>query len=268
MPSHKTITAFAVCIALAAGSPTSGAAVDFAAARRAMVEKIRTVLREASPPADDEQFERALAVVNTVPREKFVLKAARPYAYMTVPLQIGYDQTISDPYIVTLMTAAARLPAGANVLDVGTGSGYQAAVLSPLARTVWSIEIVKPLAQEAAKRLRSLGYRNVAVRAGDGFAGWPEKAPFDAIIVAAGSATVPKPLVDQLKVGGRLIIPIGPSTAQENLLVIEKKADGTLDRCSLGGIMFVPLTGEGARPAYLRGMRDRTIRQCFDAAVT
>ncbi|MBN2971049.1 protein-L-isoaspartate(D-aspartate) O-methyltransferase [Roseomonas aeriglobus] len=258
-----------IILALAlVATPVVAAADRYADARRTMVEKIRAGIREASPQADDDGLERVLNVVSTIPRERFVADAAKPYAYLTTPLEIGYGQTISDPYIVTLMTAAARLPADANVLDIGTGSGYQAAVLSPLARSVWSVEIVEPLAKQAGARLRRLGYRNVTVRAGDGFAGWPDKAPFDAIIVAAGAATIPQPLIDQLKVGGRMIIPIGPSTAQELLLVVKKRADGTLDRCSLGGIMFVPLTGAGERPTTLRGLRDRSIRQCYDAPVT
>lgn len=157
--------------------------------RRLMVERIRTDVRKSAPSAATPALDRALEIIGKLPREDFVAPEGRRFAYVDTPQQIGYEQTISDPYVVAIMTAALDLPPAANVLDVGTGSGYQAAVLSSLAAKVWSIEIVDPLAKAAAKRLKRMGYRNVAVRSGDGFAGWPESAPFDGIIVAAGSAT-------------------------------------------------------------------------------
>lgn len=187
----------------------------------------------------------------------------RAQAYKDSPLPIGYGQTISDAYIVTVMTAALNLPPHANVLEVGTGSGYQAAVLSKLSSTVHSIEIVAPLAARAAKLLASLGMSNVTVRAGDGFRGWPEAAPFDGIIVTAGAAEIPPPLVAQLKPGGTLIMPIGPEWPLEQLLVVRKSADGKLSRCSMGPVMFVPLTGRGERPQNLKGLYDRSVPDCF-----
>jgi len=167
-----------------------------------------------------------------------------------------------------VITAQLKLPPNADVLDIGTGSGYQAAVLSPLAGQVSSIEIVEPLALEAAKRLRHLGYRNIDVRAGDGFAGWPERAPFDDIVVAAGAASIPQPLLDQLKPGGRLVMPIGPTSPQEQLLVITKEADGSLTRCTLGLTQFVPFTGRGKRPPNLPDPTGRTVPGCFEVDVT
>ncbi|MCU6453402.1 protein-L-isoaspartate(D-aspartate) O-methyltransferase [Sphingomonas sp. A2-49] len=241
---------------------------SFAEKRRDLVEGIRRQVREADPALDDAQFERVLSIIGAIPREEFVSRAARPYAYLPTPLQIGYGQTISDAYIQAIMTAELRLPPNAEVLDVGTGSRYQAALLAPLARRVSSIEIVKGLADEAAARLRRLGYRNIEVRAGDGFAGWPEHAPFDGIVVAAGAAAVPQPLLDQLKPGGRLVMPVGPSGAQEQLLVYSKRADGEVRRCSLGWTMFVPLTGTGERAADSRGLIDRGIPSCHAQPLT
>ena len=241
---------------------------SFAERRRELVEDIRKRVKEADPEVDDARLEGVLAVIGAIPREQFVAREAMQLAYLPTPLKIGYEQTISDAYIVAIMTAELRLPPNAEVLDVGTGSGYQAAVLSPLARRVSSIEIVKPLADQAALRLRRLGYRNIEVRAGDGFAGWPEHAPFDGIVVAAGAAQVPQPLLDQLKPGGRLVMPIGPTGPQEQLLVLTKSGDGKITRCSLGWTMFVPLTGAGERPAGSRGLMDRTLPRCHAADLT
>lgn len=238
-----------------------------ASERTAMLTNIQATIRSASPSADNADLARTLRAMSDVDRDGFVPVPLRRQAYAERPLPIGHDQTISDPYIVAVMTAAARIQRGANVLDVGTGSGYQAAVLSRIAQRVSSIEIVAPLAKEAARRLSALGYRNVSVRAGDGFAGWPERAPFDAIVVTAGAAGVPQPLLDQLKPGGRLVMPIGPSYAQEQILVFSKGVDGTLKRCTLGWSMFVPLTGKGERLPGSRGLLDTTIPLCFEGPV-
>lgn len=241
---------------------------SYADKRRELVDGIRSEVRKIAPEVDDARFEGVLTIIDAIPREEFVSKEARQLAYLPTPLQIGYGQTISDAYIQAIMTTELRLPPNAEVLDVGTGSGYQAAILSALARRVSSIEIVPPLAHQAAKRLRRLGYRNVEVRAGDGFAGWPEHAPFDGIVVAAGAAAVPQPLLDQLKPGGRLVMPIGPTGAQEQLLVYTKGQDGSTTRCSLGWAMFVGLTGAGQRPAGSRGLMDRSIPRCHGADLT
>ena len=242
--------------------------LPFPAQRQLMVERIRTDVRSSATTADTPALERALEVIGKLPREQFVAKKGKRFAYVDAPQQIGFDQTISDPYVVAIMTAALDLPPGASVLDVGTGSGYQAAVLSSLAAKVSSIEIVDPLAKAAAKRLRGMGYTNVAVRSGDGFAGWPENAPFDGIIVAAGAAIVPQPLIDQLKPGGRLVMPIGKSQVLEQLLVITKQGDGSISRCSLGWAMFVPLTGKGETPHDPRGLFDRSIPLCHGTPIT
>jgi protein-L-isoaspartate(D-aspartate) O-methyltransferase len=235
-----------------------------AADRAAMIERIHAQIRRAAPAMDDAFLAGTLAAMASVAREAFVPEQFAGQAYRERSLPIGYDQTISDPYVVALMTTAARLPRDANVLDVGTGSGYQAAVLARLAATVSSIEIVAPLAEQAASRLAALGFGNIEVRAGDGYAGWAEHAPFDAIIVAAGAADVPQPLLDQLKPNGRLVMPIGPSWAQEQIMVVAKAADGAITRCSLGWTMFVPLTGRGMRRPDASGIFDTTIPTCFE----
>ena len=242
--------------------------MSFSARRASMVALIRRNARRAAPALDDEYFEAALRVMGRIPREQFVPRETRQLAYVPSSLKIGYDQTISDAYIVAVMTAQLHLPVNAEVLDVGTGSGYQAAVLSPLARHVASIEIVEPLAREAAKRLRHWGYRNIDVRAGDGFAGWPEHAPFDGIVVAAGAAAIPQPLLDQLKPGGRLVMPIGSTGPQEQLMVVTKGTDGSFTRCTLGLTQFVPLTGQGKRPLDHNSNSERTVPGCFAVDVT
>jgi protein-L-isoaspartate(D-aspartate) O-methyltransferase len=184
---------------------------------------------------------QVLAAMARVPRHKFVPGVEPTAAYADHPLPIGYGQTISQPYVVALMTQAAGPHRRGRALDVGTGCGYQAAVLAELYPEVYSIEIVQPLAEQAQQRLADLGYKNVTVRHGDGQHGWPEFAPFEAIVVAAAPPKVPQPLVDQLALGGRLVIPVG--RAHQNLLVIEKRLDGTLLRQWLAPVAFVPMTG-------------------------
>lgn len=189
--------------------------------------------------------DRVLRSMETVPRHEFVSAAYRDVAYGDRPQPIGHGQTISQPYIVALMTQLAGPGEDARVLDVGTGSGYQAAVLSLLVKEVYSIEIIGDLAEGARERLRELGYRNVDVRCGDGYRGWEEHAPFDAIIVAAAPDHVPQPLIDQLAVGGRLVIPVG--RGNQELLVIEKQPEGGVTRRTVTPVAFVPMTGEAER---------------------
>jgi protein-L-isoaspartate(D-aspartate) O-methyltransferase len=205
----------------------------FAALRgRMVVEQIEA--RNVTDP-------RVLAAMLTVPRHRFVPERLRREAYDDNPLPIGEGQTISQPYIVALMSELLQLTGAERVLEVGNGSGYQAAVLAELAKEVYSIEILEPLARRAAATLRELGYAGVVVRAGDGYLGWPEAAPFDAIIVTAAPDHIPQPLVDQLKVGGRLVIPVGAFS--QELLQCMKTPTGLLRR-DIIPVRFVPLTGD------------------------
>lgn len=185
-----------------------------------------------------------LAVLARVPRHEFVPPALRDHAYEDRALPIGHEQTISQPFVVAFMTAALRLQPGDRVLEIGTGSGYQAAVLSLLVREVHTIEIVAPLAAQAAATLQRLGYGNVVVHSGDGYRGWPGAAPFDAILVTAAPDHVPPALVQQLRPGGRMILPVGIGAQQ--LVLVEKGPDGATQR-SLLDVRFVPMTGEAQR---------------------
>ena len=210
------------------------ASVDtVAAAREAMVRDIEAAgVRDAA----------VLAALRAVPRHELVPEAVRALAYEDHPLPIGHEQTISQPYIVALMSQLAGVKPGDRVLEVGTGSGYQAAVLAELGAEVYSIEIVEPLARRAAADLERLGYAGrVHVRAGDGYRGWPEHAPFAAIIVTAAPPEVPQPLVDQLAVGGRLVVPVGD--AYQELRVIVRTEGGVREEPSIP-VRFVPMTGE------------------------
>jgi protein-L-isoaspartate(D-aspartate) O-methyltransferase len=190
-----------------------------------------------------------LAAMLSVPRHEFVPDRVKPFAYADEPLPIGQDQTISQPYIVAAMTELVQVGPDDTVLEIGTGSGYQAAVLARIVKQVYSIEIVPELGRTAAERLPRLGYTNVEVRIGDGYVGWPEHAPFDGIIVTAGADHVPAPLVEQLKAGGRMVIPVGLTLSAQHLLLIEKMQDGTIRTNNVMPVRFVPLTGAGARSA-------------------
>ncbi|MCA9239851.1 MAG: protein-L-isoaspartate(D-aspartate) O-methyltransferase [Planctomycetales bacterium] len=204
-------------------------------------EQTRRLMVEHQLAARDIVDPRVLDAMRRVPRHLFVDEPYRKAAYRDYPLPIGYDQTISQPYIVALMTQLARPTADAIALDVGTGCGYQAAVLGELVSDVYSIEIIEPLAERATRRLAEMGYSNVHVQRGDGHRGWPEHAPYDFILAAAAPGHVPPALEEQLKPGGRLVIPVGEG--YQELLLIEKRPDGQLAQRSISPVAFVPMTG-------------------------
>jgi len=240
--AHGIFGAAIAGVLLVAGM-NAGAAEGASADREQMVAEIvqithdtrletgRAVLREST-----------LAAMRKVERHRFVPPSQEAHAYENRPLAIGLGQTISQPFIVALMTDLMDLQPGTRVLEVGTGSGYQAAVLAEIASAVYSIEIVEPLAREAARALAAAGYRNVHTRVGDGYAGWPEAAPFDAVMVTAAAPHVPQPLIDQLKNGGRMVIPVGEPAGAQSLYVIEKNAGGGVIRRKVLDVRFVPLT--------------------------
>ena len=207
---------------------------DFAAQRQRMVEQ------QLKPRGIKD--ERLLAAMARVPREEFVPADERGDAYEDGPLPIGFDQTISQPYIVAFMTEQLRLKPSDRLLEIGSGSGYQAAVLAELVADVYTIEILEPLAKTAEATLQRLGYKNVHLKIGDGYQGWPEEAPFDAIIVTCAPDKVPQPLVDQLKDGGRMVIPVGERFAQQ-LYLLEKK-NGQLKESATLPVRFVPMVRE------------------------
>jgi protein-L-isoaspartate(D-aspartate) O-methyltransferase len=224
-------------LACAASDAQQRSEIDWQRERARMVdEQIR---------ARDIRSPRVLDAMRAVPRHLFVPDPQRRDAYGDYPLPIGHDQTISQPYIVAFMTEALEVGAGDRVLEIGTGSGYQAAVLSTLAKDVYTIEIVAPLADRARETLASLGYRNVHVRSGNGYLGWPEHAPFDRIMVTAAPDEVPPVLVQQLKVGGLMAIPVG--TISQELRVMRRTATGTETLRTLP-VRFVPMTGKPKAP--------------------
>ncbi len=221
----------------------------FAAQREQMVRtQLQTRVFGRTPITD----EAVLAAMRTVPRHRFVPDNRVTDAYADSPLPIGHQQTISQPYIVATMTEALALKADHRVLEIGTGSGYQAAVLAEIVAEVYTIEIVEPLGKRAARVLKDLDYKNVHTRIGDGYKGWPGKAPFDAIIVTAAPDHVPQPLIDQLKPGGRMVIPVGPEGRIQELRLITKDADGHVDERMLEAVRFVPLTRDEPEPSGQR----------------
>jgi len=217
-------------------------AQDYAGQRARLVVEVdatyamtraETGLAAMSPPVR--------AALAKVERHRFVTASQAAAAYRNHPLPIGSGQTISQPYIVALSTDLIAPQAGQRVLEIGTGSGYQAAILAEIVSKVYSIELVPSLGKEAAERLTTLGYANVEVRIGDGYAGWPEQAPFDGIVVTAAAPRVPQALVDQLKPGGRMVIPVGASHGAQELLLLVKRADGSVEKKSVLSVRFVPL---------------------------
>ena len=237
----------AAAVALLLSALAARAAPDgYEDARRGMLEAVRRLVADTQVETGRAALApEVMRALEDVPRHEFVPPARKSRAYENRPLPIGYGQTISQPYIVALMTDLLEVGPGSVVLEVGTGSGYQAAVLAELGVRVFSVEIIPPLAESAARRLERLGYRDVALKLGDGYYGWPEHAPFDAIIVTAAAGHVPPPLVQQLAVDGRMVIPVGPRFAVQHLLLVEKGAEeGEVFARSILPVRFVPLTGE------------------------
>lgn len=239
--------AAAAVLMLIAGSAQAGNTEenDMAAKRDDMLTKVRASVRDsANYTGYEELSDVVMQAMGKVPRHAFVPIEHRHLAYQNTPLPIAAGQTISQPLIVALMTELLQPKPGDVVLEVGTGSGYQAAVLAELVAQVYSVEIVDSLAESAARTLQELGYDNVTVRAGDGYQGWPEHAPFDGIIVTAAADELPAPLLQQLKPGARLVIPVGEEHGYQELLLVEVGADGQIVSRSVLPVRFVPLTGE------------------------
>jgi protein-L-isoaspartate(D-aspartate) O-methyltransferase len=231
----------ASCIAATSGAQDFGAErAALVAERAALVAEIERDIAATRPAGKSELDQRVVQALAHVPRHRFVPASLQDLAYQDTPLPIGNDQTISQPYIVALMTELAEIDNADVVLEIGTGSGYQAAVLAEIAREVYTIEIIEPLGRGAMRVLEVLGYDNVTVRIGDGYAGWPEKAPFDAILVTAAPEVVPPALIEQLKPGGRLVVPVGADYATQILSVIEKTPTGELTTTDVLPVRFVP----------------------------
>ena len=217
---------------------------EYATARAEMVVVVdyyATLARDADEAKFNDDVMRALA---TVERHEFVPRQQKPYAYENRPLPIGHGQTISQPYIVALMTELVEPEPHDVVLEIGTGSGYQAAVLAELVNHVYSIEIIEALAEESKARLGRLGYDNVSTKLADGYYGWQEHAPFDVIVVTAAASHVPPPLIQQLKPGGRMVVPVGGRFMTQQLLLLEKTDDDEIITRQIAAVRFVPLTGE------------------------
>ena len=238
------IAAFILVTLWFAGSPATAADDPFAEAREAMVRAVAETTEETAEWIGKAALSpRVMEAMGRVPRHLFVPWDLQDMAYLNRPLPIGYGQTISQPYIVALMTDLLAPEPGDVAFELGTGSSYQAAVLAELVAEVYTVEIVPPLAESAAERLETLGYDNVTVRAGDGYFGWPEHAPFDIIVVTAAASHVPPPLIAQLKPGGRMAIPVGSPFLTQQLLLVEKRMDGTVTSRQMLPVIFVPLTG-------------------------
>lgn len=224
-------------------SAAAQADTGYEAERRGMVREIQNGVSETSDFTGIDKLDDAVIdALMAVPRHKFVPPESRSEAYDNRALAIGEGQTISQPYVVAMMTQLSEIDGHSRVLEIGTGSGYQAAVLAEIVEHVYTIEIIDTLARRAAATLDAEDYANVEVKSGDGYLGWPEYAPFDAILVTAAPETVPKPLIEQLAVGGKLVIPVGPQGATQSLQVLEKSADGDVTTQHVLPVRFVPLT--------------------------
>lgn len=235
----------ALALVFAAWSGAALAAADeeeYAWRRAVLVKQIEADVHATGRYIGKDRLDaRVIEVIGAVKRHEFVPDSEKPYAYINRPLPIGYGQTISQPYIVALMTDLLGIDEDSVVLEVGTGSGYQAAILAELVERVYTIEIIEPLGERARTRLERLGYGNVTVRIGDGYYGWEERAPFDAIVVTAAASFVPPPLIAQLKPGGRMVIPVGGRFLVQQLVLIEKAADGSVTTRQMLPVRFVPL---------------------------
>ncbi|MGD8978058.1 MAG: protein-L-isoaspartate(D-aspartate) O-methyltransferase [Gammaproteobacteria bacterium] len=241
---RQVTTVILALTALCHGGPAT-AAEDYAARREALLAEIEADVRFTSRALGTDRLgPRVREAMATVPRHEFVPADVRRYAYANRPLPIGHGQTISQPYIVAIMTDLIEPEAGDVVLEVGTGSGYQAAVLARVVGKVCSIEIIPALARRARRDLNRLGFGNVETRTGDGYYGWPDCGPFDAIVVTAGAPHVPPPLIEQLKPGGRMIIPVGSRFMTQQLLLVEKSTEGEVTTRHVLPVRFVPLTGD------------------------
>jgi len=225
---------------------SSGLAADgYPQLRRQMMEEIEQDVRDTAYYIDKEALdERVMRVMSEVPRHEFVPEGVRTAAYENRPLPIGHGQTISQPYVVALMTDLLRPQPDHKVLELGTGSGYQAAILSPLVDKVYTIEIIEQLGEQATRRFQRLGYDNISSRIADGYYGWETEAPFDSIVVTAAADQIPPPLIEQLKAGGRMVIPLGGRFQVQQLMLIEKTEEGKLTTRQILPVRFVPLTGD------------------------
>lgn len=236
--------AYRVVLAVLFGLAFTLQADDYQQSRQAMIEEIKQDVRDTSFYLDKEYLEpRVMQALGKVPRHEFVPDRLRKFAYDNRPLPIGHGQTISQPYIVALMTDLIKPEPHQTVLEIGTGSGYQAAILAQLAAQVYSIEIIQALGEQAREKISQLGYKNITVRIGDGYYGWKQHAPFDAIVVTAAASHIPPPLIQQLKPGGRMIIPVGSRFMTQQLVVVEKNTEGAVTTRQILPVMFVPLTG-------------------------
>jgi protein-L-isoaspartate(D-aspartate) O-methyltransferase len=244
MTHHNRFVACLTLTAILLVGAATVAADPYRAARLGMIEEIQDTARLTSMSLDMEALDpRVLQAMATVPRHVLVPEARRKAAYENRPLAIGHGQTISQPYIVALMTDLLKLKPGDRVLEIGTGSGYQAAVLAELGHQVYSIEIIEPLGERARRDLDRLGYENIEVQIGDGYYGWEEHAPFEAIIVTAAASHVPPPLIKQLRPGGRMVIPVGSRFMVQQLVLVDKDREGEVTTRQILPVRFVPLTG-------------------------
>ena len=243
--TQRSFLFFYTCLCLLLPGSNGMASDQYAEPRQKMVRAIEADVNETSLYINKKRLDaRVMSVMGRVERHKFVPPSHQSWAYANQPLPIGHGQTISQPYIVALMTDLIGIDPGEKVLEIGTGSGYQAAVLAEMGAEVFTIEIVKPLAKEAAKRLTDLGYSRVKTREGDGYYGWQEEAPFDAIVVTAAASHIPPPLIRQLKPGGVMVIPVGSRFLVQQLVLVTRDEAGNITTRQMLPVRFVPLTGD------------------------